>query len=139
VGPIYNPRNHLLPPPFPLLLVAPALALDLSLRRARERVAGTRAWLLAAGCGLAFLAVFAAAQWWFAAFLLSPAADHWFFAGGGRHWPFFLRVDPSARTAFWHGPGDALTPARAALALGCAVLASRAGIWLGCALRRLAR
>jgi hypothetical protein len=139
VGPIYNPRDHLLPPPFPLLLVAPALALDLVLGRAPERVAGARSWLLAALCGLAFLAAFGAAQWWFAAFLLSPAADGWLFAGGGRHWPFFLRVDPSARTAFWHGPGDALTPARAALALGCAVLTSRAGIWLGCALRRLAR
>jgi hypothetical protein len=40
VGPIYNPRDHLLPPPFPLLLLALALALDALLRvfRAHRRV-----------------------------------------------------------------------------------------------------
>lgn len=139
VGPIYNPRETLLPPPFPLLLVVPALALDLLCRRAPKRLAGAQAWLLAAGCGLGFFAAFAAAQWGFAAFLLSPAADGWLFAGGGRHWPFFLRIDPAAQAEFWHGPADAFTPARAALATGFAVLASRAGLGLGVALRRLVR
>jgi hypothetical protein len=33
-APIHNPTDHMMPPPFPLLLVLPALALDLVMRRA---------------------------------------------------------------------------------------------------------
>src|SRR5213075_1051052 len=63
VAPIYNPRDHLLPPPFPLLLLAPALAIDVLLRvfpgRA-QRPAGIGA---AVEAGLAFAIVFIGGQW----------------------------------------------------------------------------
>ncbi|HTL04721.1 MAG TPA: hypothetical protein VL241_03180, partial [Gemmatimonadales bacterium] len=46
LAPIYNPVTRLVPPPFPLLLIVPAFAIDLLLHRAT-----TRGWALAAGLG----------------------------------------------------------------------------------------
>jgi hypothetical protein len=133
-GPIFNPRDHLLPPPFPLLLVAPAFVLDLLLR---VRPGQTRRFDdlgRAAEAGLAFFIVFVAVQWVFAGFLLSPAADNRFFAGGGRHWPFFLEIHPSAKAAFWPEKDAKFTFGRALVALGLAMLSSLLGLWLGRAL-----
>jgi hypothetical protein len=127
VGPIYHARDHLLPPPFPLLLVIPALAIDALLHRLPGRVLET---------GVVFAALFVATQWFFAEFLLSTAADSWFFAGGGRHWPFFLRIDPAATTAFWHTPDEAFTLAGAGIAVLLAVLATGFGLGLGAGMKR---
>lgn len=138
-GPVYNPRDHLLPPPFPLLLVVPALALDALLRASPGRAGRGERWLQALEAGLLFAALFIAVQWLFASFLLSPAADGRLFAGGGRHWPFFLRIDPSARTAFWHMLAPELGPLSGALAAALAVGSARAGLWLGAGLRAVQR
>ncbi len=127
-GPIFNPRDHLLPSPFPLLLVAPALALDLLLRVRPGTARRFDAWGRAAECGLAFALVFIVVQWTFSTFLLSPAADSWFFAGGGRHWPFFLQIHPSAKTTFWPEPGADFTPSRALAATAFAILSARLGL-----------
>ena len=136
VAPIYHPRDHLLPPPFPLLLAAPALALDALLRVFPRKAGRAPGWRHAVEAGPMFLFVFCAVQWPFAKFLLSPAADHWFFAGGGKHWPFFLRIAPSAETAFWQTAGDGFTLASGAAAAGLAVLAARLGLGLGSWMRR---
>jgi hypothetical protein len=137
VPPIYHPRDHLLPPPFPPLLVAPALALDALLRVFPKRAAGP--WSQAIEAGVAFFVVLLAVQWPFARFLLSPSADHWFFAGGGKQWPFFLRIVPGAETVFWKTPGDELNLRSALLALALAVFAARLGLWLGAWMKRLQR
>ena len=134
--PIHNPLDHLLPPPFPLLLVLPALVLD-----------WLRAWLrlnesrvgeisLAVFAGLAFVAAFVPVQWFFAEFLLSPAADNWFFAGGGRHWPYFLRID-EARVKFWRTTQAPFTLATLFWSAGLAIVSSYVGIQLSRWLRRL--
>ena len=128
-GPVYHPRTTLLPPPFPLLLVAPALALDCMMRARRS------GWLAAAEGGLAFFVVFAAVQWPFASFLLTPAADHWFFAGGGRHWPFFMPLTAEMHTSFWPDTLFDLKNSAVALALACA--SARLGLWLGAWLPRM--
>jgi hypothetical protein len=132
VAPIYHPRTTLLPPPFPLLLVAPALAMDLLLRVFPSASAARRA----VEGGLAFFVVFLAVQWPFASFLLSPAAEGWFFAGGGQHWPFFLKISDEARTAFWTQPHETFTLGRATLAALLAIIATRLGIALGARLKR---
>lgn len=132
-GPVYNALDHMLAPTFPLLLVVPALALDALLRRPGH--GGGDFAFTAVECGAAFFALFAATQWLFAGFLLSPAADQWLFAGGGRHWPFFLRIDPDARTAFWDFMSPDLDLAGAGLAASLAVAASAAGLWLGRAMK----
>ena len=139
VAPIYHPRDHLLPPPFPLLLLLPALAMDAFLRVFPGRSQRPAGWGAAVEAGLAFGIVFLAAQWSFAPFLLSPAADNFFFAGGGRHWPFFLAISPEMQTAFWTTPRDAMNLPRSLLALAFAVLAARLGLWIGARMKTLRR
>jgi hypothetical protein len=132
-GPIYHPRTHLLPPPFPLLLLAPAFVLDLLLRAFPGRGKGRGR---AVEAGLAFFFVFAAVQWPFAGFLLSPSADHWFFAGGGKQWPCSQWISPSMRTAFWPVPGDEFTTMSVLTAAALAIVAAGAGCWMGARLNR---
>lgn len=139
VAPIYQPRDHLLPPPFPLLLFVPALAIDLLIRvfPSRQRQ-GENGWR-SLETGVAFFILFVAVQWPFATFLLSSSADHWFFAGGGKEWPFFLKISPEAQTAFWTQPSEVFGLKHAALAVGLAILSARLGIATGDWIRRLQR
>ena len=75
LGPVYFPVTHLVPTNFPILIVLPALALDLLWRRVR----GWKTWQVAAVSGVVFIAVLAAVEWPFASFLLSKASDNAFF------------------------------------------------------------
>src|SRR5262249_12531870 len=74
-GPRAPSVTHFIPWEFPLLVIVPALAVDLLL----QRTAGWRPLARAATAGVVFLAVFAAVQWPFANFLMTPAARNWFF------------------------------------------------------------
>ena len=75
LGPIYQHVTHMVPLDFPLLLVVPAIVMDL----ARQRQRGESDWLLAITQGVAFFAAFLVAQWFFADFLMSPASRNWVF------------------------------------------------------------
>jgi hypothetical protein len=130
-APIFNPRDHLLPPPFPLLLPLPALVIDWSLRN-RERAFG---WADAVEVGLGFALAFGLTQWVFSGFLLSTAADHWVFGGGGKQWPFFLQIAADAKTAFWVNEGNGFS----VLAFGLALVCARAGLWVASGVRGLRR
>jgi hypothetical protein len=139
VSPVYNALDHLMPPPFPLLLIVPALGLDLLLRVFPPRAERFRQWPRAGEAGLAFFLLFTAVQWFFSAFLLSAKSDNRFFAGGGQHWPFFLKIDGAMRTAFWD-PAHSGIDLRAGLAAATlAVLSARLGLWLGDWMKRLRR
>jgi hypothetical protein len=127
LGPVYRPVTTFIPPEFPLLLVAPALALDLL----RPRFANRNAWLHAIVAGVLFMAVFIAVQWPFANFLMSPLARNWFF--GAIYFDYNLPDQslyvrhlflPSEATAaqFWRGM---------ALAFGGSILSVRVGLSLG--------
>jgi len=74
LGPIYQNITHMVGLDFPLLLVAPALAIDLVLHRLTRAGRSVRDPVLAAAAGVAFVAALLAAQWPFAEFLMSPAA-----------------------------------------------------------------
>lgn len=132
--PIHNAMTHLLPPPFPLLLIAPALALDLIRARFTKPSGLIRILLF----GLGFALVFLPAQWHFAKFLLSPAADNWFFAGAGRHWPFFLKID-DARTMFWGLKQDPLNAGSLFVATMLAIASAALGDQIAKFLRALHR
>ena len=127
-GPVYQARTHLLPPPFPPLVVLPALAFD---------------WLLASRranpgeLAVAFFGTFVMAQWQFAKFLLTRFADHPFFASGGREWPFFFHISDDMRTAFW--PGAEMGLRAAILAILLAAASAAIGLALGKWLARLRR
>jgi hypothetical protein len=99
LAPIFNPLTHMVAPPFPLLLIFPAVAIDLVLRKAGE-AKGWRRVALAFVLGTVFLAVFVAVQWFFARFLLSHYAQNWFFAGD-RIWGFANKPG-KWNNQFWH-------------------------------------
>jgi len=127
LGPVYHPVKQFIPMGFPLLLIVPAVALDLL----SPRVAGWNKWLQAAAVGAAFLAIFVAVQWPFANFLMLPGARNWFF---GSHW-FDYATHPSSYNArylflplektagqFWGGMASALA---------AAIVSTRVGIGWG--------
>jgi hypothetical protein len=133
LGPVNNRVTHFVPLPFPLLLVLPALAMDLIRNFIGHGRGWLRDWLIVLGCALVFVVVFAATQWNFSRFLLSTAADNWFFAAD-RHWGFGERMGPWRRQ-FWDEVS--LTWTAAGLyklfggALIGAIISCRLGLWLG--------
>ena len=124
LAPVFNPVTRMVPPPFPLLLVVPAAALDLLMRR----LGPSRDWSLSLLAGFAFLAVFAVVQWFFTEFLLSPHARNFFF--GVDQWDYSSRLGPW-RYQFWRLPGDPVTLRSLAIAAGFAVVSARLGLWWG--------
>ena len=131
LGPILNPIDRMVPPPFPLLLVLPALAIDLLLQRIKGRD-----WSLSLLVGAVFVWVFFVVQFAFSEFMLSPAADHWFFAG--HRWSYDERLAPVHRE-FWGQLRDPLTARAMAFATLLGVVSSRVGLWWGNWMRRVVR
>ncbi len=135
LGPVYQTVTQFVPPAFPLLLIVPAIALDL----ARRRFANWPEWRQAAASGIIFLAAFLAVQWPFAAFLQSPAARNWFF--GTKYIPYFVPLTTDyARYVFTPlESGPQQFSIRMGLALAAAVTMSRLGLTWGEGLRKLRR
>ena len=141
LAPIFNPVTHMVPPPFPLLLIFPALAIDLVLRQAGEAT-GWKRLAVALVLGVVFLTVFVPVQWFFAKFLISPQADNWFFVGN-RVWSYgnqlgdwttqFWRVNPSSSDA------NLLTLPAISLAWASAAVTSWLGLLLGGWMRKVQR
>jgi len=75
LGPVYHPVTQFIPPKFPILLIVPAIALDLLWRRYGE---GNKL-LLSLVSGPVFVLTLVAAQWPFADFLMSKASQNRFF------------------------------------------------------------
>ena len=87
LGPVYQQVTHMIPWEFPLLVIVPALAIDLILQRAS-------AWRPLVGglvTGIVFLLSLIAVQWPFASFLMTPLARNWFF--GTAYMDFSTPVD----------------------------------------------
>ena len=132
LAPIYNPVTRMVPPPFPLLLVVPALAIDVLLRRVRGHD-----WSLAVALGVGFVAIMLATHWWWGDFMLSPAARNFLF--NADLWDYNIKPGPW-RYEFW---GAETTVAEFAKGLGIAVptavAASRLGLWIGNGMSRVQR
>lgn len=75
LGPVFNPVTHLVPAKFPILIVIPAIALDLLWARLRY----WKHWQIALVSGVVFVALIFAVEWPFATFLLSKASENRFF------------------------------------------------------------
>jgi hypothetical protein len=128
LGPVFQPVTHFIPPHgFPAPVIAAGLLIDL----VRQRVSG--AWRTALIAGPLMITGFAALNWPFADFLLSPAARNAFF--GAHYFPYFLppghdiaryahtRIETDGQ--FWWRM--AATPLAAALFLRAGLLA---GEWM---------
>jgi len=126
LGPVYQHVTHFIPPQFPMLLIVPALALDLLWERTRN----WNRWLLALVSGTLFVALLLAVEWPFAGFLMSPAARNrffgtayfWYGLAPGSYSARYLFYSPETVTAFWQG---------IAITIGAAILSVRAGISRG--------
>jgi hypothetical protein len=133
LGPIYVQVDRFMPPDFPLLLIAPALAIDLVLQRSGRGRA--RDWVAAAVIALLFVATFLAVQWPFADFLMSPWARNDFF---GSH-----RMDyatpPEIQARFYQmNPPDNLAVGLP-IAVLLAFVSARLGLWWGNWMSRVQR
>jgi hypothetical protein len=107
LGPVYRQVTHFIPWEFPLLLIVPALAIDLIL----QRTEGWRPIVRGVTAGIAYVFAFVAAQWPFAIFLMTPYARNWFFGttymdyGTPEHslYARFLFIPSEAPGQFWRG------------------------------------
>ena len=78
LGPVYQQVTQFIPPKFPILLIVPAFLLDLLWSRIGER----NKVLVSLASAPVFILGLVAAEWPFADFLMSKAADNRFFATG---------------------------------------------------------
>jgi hypothetical protein len=122
LGPVYQPVTHFVPPPFPILLIVPALLLDLLWSRIGER----NKVLVALLSGPVFVLTLVAAEWPFANFLMSGASRNRFFASGYLDYgtpswsaqAMHRFVHPQYGVELWTG-------------LGWAMLYAAISVWLG--------
>ena len=138
LAPIFNPVTRMVPPPFPLLLIVPAVAIDLLMRRVR----GHDWWLSLLG-GVVFVAVMLVVHWFFAEFLLSPyarnvvfAADRWDYTDRLGAWQYqYWNLDRDATGA----PSVALLLRGLGIAVLTAMVSVRVGLWWGNGMARVQR
>jgi hypothetical protein len=94
LSPVLNHITRFQPFHFPILLVIPALLIDLLIQRGKER----NKWILAGLIALIFVGSFVPAQWYFAEFLTTEAGRGWFF--GRFSLPYFVDPNYPYRYAF---------------------------------------
>ena len=133
LAPILRDIDRMVPPSFPILLVAPALVVDAAIRRMPAGVGGIRRMAGAAGAGVAAMLALAAVQWPFAGFLLTEGARNFVFAAD----QFGYNVAPGAfQYQFWGEPMTAGAAGRTALV---AAVSAALGLWCGDWLARVRR
>jgi hypothetical protein len=123
LGPIYVPLDRFLPPDPPLLLIVPAVAIDVVMRKFGRG----RDWRLAAAIAILFFVLFGAVQWQFADFMTSEWSRNWVFASDRMAY----MVHPTAQARWYrlNPPDDLLR--ELPLALFLAFVSARLGLWRG--------
>lgn len=128
LGPVFRNVTQFIPTAFPLLIVVPAIALDLLW----PRIAKWNLLLRATASGVTFTAVFLAVQWPFATFLNSPAAQNPVF--GSNYAPYFESPKSfMVLNQFVPQSGDALLKGLAfalLFSIASSLLGMSAGDWL---------
>jgi hypothetical protein len=131
LGPIYVRIDRFMPPDFPLILVVPAVLIDLAMRR----VGRGRDWTLSLILALAFVAAFLVAQWPFADFMMTPWARNRIFIAD--RMPYSVVPAFQARWYTLNPPDDLAVGLSIALAL--AYMSARCGLWFGNWMARVQR
>lgn len=131
LGPVYQPITHYIPLQFPLLLLVPAIAIDV----VRGRIAAAPRWKQAIAIGAVFLGLLVAAEWPFASFLQSDAAHNWVF--GSHYHPYFMSPEAwDVRGVFAPDPDRAWG---LVIAAATAIASSAIGLVTGDAMRKVRR
>jgi hypothetical protein len=134
LGPVFHEVTQFIPNGFPLLLLVPALVLDLLW----TRMSGWKMWKQALVGGIVFLGVFWAVEWPFADFLLSPLARNPLI--GSEYGGYFQ--DPAGYLLSYRFIPTAPAPVFAkgmAIAFFCAVASMWTGLATGDWLKRVRR
>jgi hypothetical protein len=122
LGPVFYPVTHFVPPKFPILLMVPALALDLLW----HRFPAWKQWQNALASGALFVAALVAVEWPFADFLLSPASANRFF--GSMYFDFRSRPDGYDRLRLFFHPEHGVS---LAISLLTAAVLATVSTWIG--------
>ena len=131
LGPVYQLITHYIPLQFPLLLLVPAIAIDV----VRGRIAAAPRWKQAIAIGAVFLGLLIAAEWPFAVFLQTDAAHNWVF--GSHYHPYFMSPEAwDVRGVFAPDPDRAWGLGIAAVT---AIVSSAIGLVTGDAMRKVRR
>jgi hypothetical protein len=134
LGPVLNPITHFQAFDFPLLIIFPAMAIDIII----HRLAIQNLWLKAVVCGSAFLIIMFIVQWPFGNVLMA-SKGHWFF--GTSKW--YFGSDPN--WIYRYAYSDTMITKGAALvkglaiALVIAVLSARVGLSWGGWMKKIVR
>jgi hypothetical protein len=137
LGPILTHLTYFQSGPFPLLIVIPALAMDIIMRHSGSAAAlpGRRDWVTALLLSVVFVLLLLAVQYPFSGFLLeSPGARNWFF--GADAWYFGNSPDAPYRHKFYPGNIAAIPELIGGLFVAagagwlCARISLRWGNWL---------
>ena len=134
LGPVLNPVTTFQPFDFPLLIIVPAIGIDLI----TQRYSNINRWLLALVYGVCFFILFIAAQWPLADVLMA-SKGHWFF--GTSSWYFGADPNWEYRYAFppWSLNSSMDWAIGIPIALVIGTIAARIGISWGHWLRRIVR
>jgi hypothetical protein len=139
LAPIYNQVTHMVPPAFPLLLIVPAVAVDLLMRRYGRR----NDWRLSVMIGVTWVVVMVAVHWFWAQFLLSNAAENYLI--GANQWSYGDRLGAWTHQ-YWNLDRDAAgkwSPLRFAEGIGIAmvvaIVASRISLFWGNGMSKVKR
>ena len=133
LGPILRPIESMVPPAFPLLLVVPALAVDVLMRRLPAQASRLSPWIVSGAIGVVFVATLLAVQWYFSAFLIGEGARNFFF--GADQWDYNSLPGPW-QYEFWGSMVNASALGWAAL---IAFASARTGLWWGGWMSRVRR
>jgi hypothetical protein len=134
LGPVFQAVTHFVPPKFPILLIVPAILVDLLWTKAQS----WKSWQTALATGPVFVLSLVAVEWPFASFLMSKASQNRFF--GTMYFDYnmpsqsydYLRLfwQPEHGWQLWSGLG---------LAIVFAALSTWLGIWVGRWMRGIQR
>jgi hypothetical protein len=135
LGPVYQSVTNMVPLAFPVLLIAPAFAIDLL----HPRMKHWGRWRQAAAIGILYLTVLMVVQWPLADFLMSPLARNRVF--GTQYFSYGIpSIAFIVRNEFWRFETTAFHFWRnLGLAFGLAILFTRIGITWGGWLHRVRR
>ncbi len=122
LGPVFQAVTHFVPPKFPLLLIVPAVLLDLLWAKYGER----NKLLVSLASGPVFVLALVAAEWPFADFLMTKGAENRFFATseygyGIPSWSAEVTrhfLNPEHGLVLWKGLGEASLYAAISVWLG---------------------
>ena len=107
LGPVFYQVTHLVPAKFPILIIVPAIALDLIW----QRTAAWRPRKIAIVSGVVFMALLFAVEWPFASFLMSKASENRFF--GTMYFDYNSRPDGYDRLRQFFHPASGMVLASA--------------------------